>query len=159
MFRWLTFSLAIVILDQITKFLAVQFLVLHEPTYIYNGLNFTLMYNTGAAFSFLSDAGGWQRWFFIGVSCLVSIIIVVWMYNTLTKIKNQCLLFALSFILGGAIGNLWDRLTLGYVVDFIEVYYENLYWPAFNIADSSITIGAILMILDTLLIDRAKNKL
>ena len=81
------------------------------------------------------------------------------MYNTLTIIKNRCLLFALSFILGGAIGNLWDRLTLGYVVDFIEVYYENLYWPAFNIADSSITIGAILMILDTLLIDRAKNKL
>ena len=157
MFRWLIFSVTIVILDQITKFFAVQFLVLHEPKYIYDGLNFTLMYNTGAAFSFLSDAGGWQRWFFIGVSCLVSIIIVIWMYNTLTK--SRCLLFALSFILGGALGNLWDRLTLGYVVDFIEVYYENFYWPAFNIADSSITVGAVLLILDTLLIDRTRNRL
>ena len=157
MFRWLIFSVTIVILDQITKFFAVQFLVLHEPKYIYDGLNFTLMYNTGAAFSFLSDAGGWQRWFFIGVSCLVSIIIVIWMYNTLAK--SRCLLFALSFILGGALGNLWDRLTLGYVVDFIEVYYENFYWPAFNIADSSITIGAILLILDTLLIDHTQNRL
>ena len=157
MFRWLIFSSTIVILDQITKFFAVQFLVLHEPQYIYDGLNFTLMYNTGAAFSFLSDAGGWQRWFFIGVSCVVSIIIIIWMYNTLTK--SRCLLFALSFILGGALGNLWDRLTLGYVIDFIEVYYENFYWPAFNIADSSITIGAVLLILDTLLIDRAQNRL
>ena len=157
MFRWLIFSSTIVILDQITKFFAVQFLVLHEPKYIYDGLNFTLMYNTGAAFSFLSDAGGWQRWFFIGVSCVVSIIIIIWMYNTLTK--SRYLLFALSFILGGALGNLWDRLTLGYVIDFIEVYYENFYWPAFNIADSSITIGAVLLILDTLLIDRAQNRL
>ena len=157
MFRWLTFSVVIVILDQITKFFAVQFLVLHEPKYIYDGLNFTLMYNTGAAFSFLSDAGGWQRWFFVGISWLLSIIIIVWMYNILTK--SRCLLFALSFILGGALGNLWDRLTLGYVVDFIEVYYENFYWPAFNIADSSITVGAVLLILDTLLIDRTRNRL
>ena len=157
MYRWLIFSVVIVILDQITKFYSVKFLVLHEPKYIYDGLNFTLMYNTGAAFSFLSDAGGWQRWFFIGVSCFVSIIIVIWMYNTLTK--SRYLLLALSFILGGALGNLWDRLTLGYVVDFIEVYYQDMYWPAFNIADSSITIGAVLLILDTFLIDRTKNKL
>ena len=133
MFKWLTLSAVIVILDQITKFYAVQFLILHEPRYIYSGLNFTLMYNTGAAFSFLSDAGGWQRWFFIGISSLVSIIIVVWIYNSLRK--SRYLLFALSFILAGALGNLWDRLTLGYVVDFIEVHYQDLYWPAFNIAD------------------------
>jgi len=157
MFRWLTLSVVIVILDQITKFYAVQFLILHDPQYIYSGLNFTLMYNTGAAFSFLSDAGGWQRWFFIGISSLVSIIIVVWIYNALRK--SRCLLFALSFILAGALGNLWDRLTLGYVVDFIEVHYQDLYWPAFNIADSSITIGAILLIIDTLLIDQKKNSL
>ena len=157
MFKWLTLSAIIVILDQITKFYAVQFLILYEPRYIYSGLNFTLMYNTGAAFSFLSDAGGWQRWFFIGISSLVSIIIVVWIYNALRK--SRCLLFALSFILAGALGNLWDRLTLGYVVDFIEVHYQDLYWPAFNIADSSITIGAILLIIDTLLIDQEKNSL
>ena len=157
MFKWLTLSAIIVILDQITKFYAVQFLILYEPRYIYSGLNFTLMYNTGAAFSFLSDAGGWQRWFFIGISSLVSIIIVVWIYNVLRK--SRCLLFALSFILAGALGNLWDRLTLGHVVDFIEVHYQDLYWPAFNIADSSITIGAILLIIDTLLIDQEKNSL
>ena len=157
MFRWLILSVVIVILDQITKFYAVQFLILYEPRYIYSGLNFTLMYNTGAAFSFLSDAGGWQRWFFIGISSLVSIIIVVWIYNALRK--SRCLLFALSFILAGALGNLWDRLTLGYVVDFIEVHYQDLYWPVFNIADSSITIGAILLIIDTFLIDQEKNSL
>ena len=157
MFKWLTLSAIIVILDQITKFYAVQFLILHEPRYIYSGLNFTLMYKTGAAFSFLSDAGGWQRWFFIGISSLVSIIIVVWIYNALRI--SRCLLFALSFILAGALGNLWDRLTLGHVVDFIEVHYQDLYWPAFNIADSSITIGAILLIIDTLLIDQEKNSL
>ena len=157
MFKWLTLSAIIVIFDQITKFYAVQFLILQEPRYIYSGLNFTLMYNTGAAFSFLSDAGGWQRWFFIGISSLVSIIIVVWIYNVLRK--SRYLLFALSFILAGALGNLWDRLTLGYVVDFIEVHYQDLYWPAFNIADSSITIGAILLIIDTLLIDQEKNSL
>ena len=85
MFRWLTLSVIIFILDQITKFYAVQLLTLYEQKYIYHGLNLTLMHNTGAAFSFLSDAGGWQRWFFIGISCIVSVIIVVWMYNALTK--------------------------------------------------------------------------
>ena len=157
MFRWLMLSVIILLLDQITKFYAVQSLTLYEQKYIYDGVNLTLMHNTGAAFSFLSDAGGWQRWFFIGISCLVSIIIVVWMYNTLTK--SRWLLLALVFILGGALGNLWDRVTLGYVIDFIEVYYNDLYWPAFNIADSAITIGAIILILDTVFIDRSSNTL
>ena len=157
MFRWLTLSVIIFTLDQLTKFYAVQLLTLYEQKYIYHGLNLTLMHNTGAAFSFLSDAGGWQRWFFIGISCFVSVIIVVWMYNALTK--SRWLLLALAFILGGAVGNLWDRLTLGYVIDFIEVYYNDLYWPAFNIADSAITIGAIILILDTVFIDRSSNTL
>ena len=157
MFRWLILSIVIIVLDQVTKFYAVQSLVLHESKYIYDGFNLTLMYNSGAAFSFLSDAGGWQRWFFIGVSCFVSIVIVIWMYNSLTK--GRWLLFALAFILGGALGNLWDRLTLGYVVDFIEVYYKDLYWPAFNVADSAITIGAIMLVLDTLFTDRTTTTL
>jgi signal peptidase II len=154
MFRWLILSIVIVALDQITKFYAVQFLILYESKHIYNGFNLTLMYNRGAAFSFLSDAGGWQRWFFIGVSCFVSVAIVVWMYNALAK--SRWLLFALAFILGGALGNLWDRLTLGYVVDFIEVYYKDMYWPAFNVADSAITMGVIMLILDAFLIGRTK---
>lgn len=157
MFRWLILSIVIIVLDQVTKFYAVQSLVLHESKYIYDGFNLTLMYNSGAAFSFLSDAGGWQRWFFIGVSCFISIVIVIWMYNSLSK--GRWLLFALAFILGGALGNLWDRLTLGYVVDFIEVYYKDLYWPAFNIADSAITIGAIMLVLDTLFTDRTTTTL
>ena len=157
MFKWLFLSLVILIADQVTKFFAVQSLILHEPNYIYHGLNFTLINNTGAAFGFLSEAGGWQRWFLIGISCFVSIFILVWLYNSLEK--GRYLLFSLSFILGGALGNLWDRLTLGYVVDFIEIYYENLYWPAFNLADSAITIGAIFLILDTLFIDRSKDTL
>ena len=157
MFRWLILSIVIIVLDQVTKFYAVQSLVLHESKYIYDGFNLTLMYNSGAAFSFLSDAGGWQRWFFIGVSCFISIVIVIWMYNSL--VKGRWLLFALAFILGGALGNLWDRLTLGYVVDFIEVYYKDLYWPAFNVADSAITIGAIMLVLDTLFSDRTTTTL
>lgn len=157
MFRWLILSIVIIVLDQVTKFYAVQSLVLHESKYIYDGFNLTLMYNSGAAFSFLSDAGGWQRWFFIGISSFISIVIVIWMYNSLAK--GRWLLFALAFILGGALGNLWDRLTLGYVVDFIEVYYKDLYWPAFNIADSAITIGAIMLVLDTLFTDRTTTTL
>ena len=157
MFRWLILSIVIIVLDQVTKFYAVQSLVLHESKYIYDGFNLTLMYNSGAAFSFLSDAGGWQRWFFRGVSCFISIVIVIWGYNSLAK--GRWLLFALAFILGGALGNLWDRLTLGYVVDFIEVYYKDLYWPAFNIADSAITIGAIMLVLDTLFTDRTTTTL
>jgi signal peptidase II len=157
MFRWLILSIVIIVLDQVTKFYAVQSLVLHESKYIYDGFNLTLMYNSGAAFSFLSDAGGWQRWFFIGVSCFISIVIVIWMYNSLTK--GRWLLFALAFILGGALGNLWDRLTLGYVIDFVEVYYKDLYWPAFNVADSAITVGAIMLVLDTLFTDRTTTTL
>jgi len=157
MFRWLILSIVIIVLDQVTKFYAVQSLVLHESKYIYDGFNLTLMYNSGAAFSFLSDAGGWQRWFFIGISSFISIVIVIWMYNSLAK--GRWLLFALAFILGGALGNLWDRLTLGYVVDFIEVYYKDLYWPAFNVADSAITIGAIMLVLDVLFTDRTTTTL
>ena len=157
MFRWLIVSIVIIVLDQVTKFYAVQSLVLHESKYIYDGFNLTLMYNSGAAFSFLSDAGGWQRWFFIGISSFISIVIVIWMYNSLAK--GRWLLFALAFILGGALGNLWDRLTLGYVVDFIEVYYKDLYWPAFNVADSAITIGAIMLVLDVLFTDRTTTTL
>jgi lipoprotein signal peptidase len=125
-------SFTVIIIDQITKYFAVEKLALHEVKSIYEGFNLILIYNEGAAFSFLSDAGGWQRWFLIGVSCVVCVFIVVWMYQSISK--SKCLLAGLSLILGGALGNLWDRLSLGYVVDFIEVYYKDLYWPAFNIA-------------------------
>ena len=155
MLRWYMLSFTVIIIDQITKYFAVEKLALHEVKSIYEGFNLILIYNEGAALSFLSDAGGWQRWFLIGVSCVVSVFIVVWMYQSISK--SKCLLAGLSLILGGALGNLWDRLSLGYVVDFIEVYYKDLYWPAFNIADSAITIGAILLILDIFLKEPSKT--
>ena len=155
MLRWYMLSFSVIIIDQITKYFAVEKLALHEVKSIYEGFNLILIYNEGAAFSFLSDAGGWQRWFLIGVSCVVCVFIVVWMYQSISK--SKCLLAGLSLILGGALGNLWDRLSLGYVVDFIEVYYKDLYWPAFNIADSAITIGAILLILDIFLKEPSKT--
>jgi signal peptidase II len=155
MLRWYMLSFTVIIIDQITKYFAVEKLALHEVKSIYEGFNLILIYNEGAAFSFLSDAGGWQRWFLIGVSCIVCVFIVVWMYQSISK--SKCLLAGLSLILGGALGNLWDRLSLGYVVDFIEVYYKDLYWPAFNIADSAITIGAILLILDIFLKEPSKT--
>jgi signal peptidase II len=107
---------------------------------------FTLLHNEGAAFSFLSDAGGWQRYLLVGVSTVVSIFIAGWLYRIYKA--EKLLALSLAFILGGAIGNLVDRAVQGYVVDFIVVYYDSYYFPAFNIADSAITIGAGLLILD-----------
>ena len=155
--RWLLLAGGVIALDQWTKSLVIARLDEFESVVLLPVLDFMRLHNEGAAFSLLSDASGWQRWFFIGVSCFISIVIVIWMYNSLAK--GRWLLFALAFILGGALGNLWDRLTLGYVVDFIEVYYKDLYWPAFNIADSAITIGAIMLVLDTLFTDRTTTTL
>jgi signal peptidase II len=154
MFKWLSVSFVIIVLDQITKYYASQELVLYQAVQIIPGFNLTLMHNTGAAFSFLSQAGGWQRWFFIGLASLISIAIIVWMAGL--PANKRWLLAALAFVLGGAIGNLWDRIFLGYVVDFIEVYYQDMFWPAFNIADSAITIGAIMLIIDALFFNEAE---
>lgn len=148
-FSGLLVALVIVALDQWTKYLASSLLTYGMPVEVLPVFNLTLQHNTGAAFSFLADAGGWQRWFFTAVSAIVSVALVVW----LCRLKpGQVLLTAsLSCILGGAVGNLWDRVVQGYVVDFISVHYNSAYFPAFNIADSAITIGAGLMILDMLL--------
>ncbi len=143
---WL--SLLVVVLDQLTKYLAAQFLQYSEPVNILPGFNLTLLHNTGAAFSFLRDAGGWQRWFFITLSTVVSIAIFIWLYTL--PARKRWLACGLSLILGGAIGNLWDRIALGYVIDFIDVYYRHWHWPAFNIADSAITVGAVILFIDAL---------
>ena len=155
MFKWLMLSFLIVILDQVTKYYASQELILYQPIHVFSGFNLTLMHNTGAAFSFLSQAGGWQRWFFIGLTSIISIAIVIWMHGL--PATKRWLLIALAFVLGGALGNLWDRINLGYVVDFIEVYYDDMFWPAFNIADSAITIGAIMLIIDAFFFNQAEN--
>jgi signal peptidase II len=154
MIIWIGLSAAIVLLDQLSKHYMSELLTLCEPgnclsIVILPVFKFTLFHNQGAAFSFLSDAGGWQRWFFTSVSAVVSVALVIWLARL--QRRDWLLALALAFILGGAVGNLVDRVSLGYVVDFIVVHYENHYFPAFNLADSAISVGAVLMILDMFL--------
>lgn len=149
---WYSLALLIIVLDQATKGLAQEYLEYGRPLVLTGWFNLTLQYNPGAAFSFLSDAGGWQRYFFSGIAIVISSILVVWLYRLPST--QRLLPLSLALILGGAIGNLWDRLVLGHVVDFISVHYGGYFFPAFNIADSAITVGAALMILDSLLAPR-----
>lgn len=144
--NWSWISGLVVVLDQITKYIADSKLDLRVPGEVFPGLNMTLYYNKGAAFSFLSNAGGWQRWFFMAISIAVSLALVYWLRD-LDK-NRKALAWGLALILGGAVGNLIDRSLFGHVIDFIDVYYENWHWPAFNIADSAISVGASLLIID-----------
>ena len=154
--KWLWLTGLVIILDQITKILADNSLVFGIKNAVFPGFNLTLLYNQGAAFSFLSDAGGWQRWFFIFLSSAVSLFLFLWIKKV--DDNNRVLLAALTLILGGAIGNLIDRSIYGYVIDFIQVYYDVYYWPAFNIADSAISLGAGLLILDMFLTTKSDDK-
>lgn len=142
-------AIFVVLLDLYTKNLATQELAYARPVEIFSWFNLTLHHNTGAAFSFLSEAGGWQRYFFSIVAGVISAVLAVWIFKLE---KGQWLLaLSLSLILGGALGNLWDRLTLGYVVDFISVHYAGRYFPTFNIADSAISVGAVCMLMESFL--------
>lgn len=144
--KWLSIALLIIIADQLSKYIAEATLQFQIPVYVMPSFNWFLAYNTGAAFSFLGDAGGWQRWFFIGLAVFVSIVLTVW----LSKLKpaQNWEGVSLALILGGAIGNLIDRIYLGHVIDFIQLYYDRFYWPAFNVADSAICVGAGMLIWD-----------
>jgi len=146
--RWYSLAVLIVVLDQLTKQWVSSSFSYGESLELLPFLNLTLVHNMGAAFSFLSDAGGWQRWFFAIVSLIVSVVLIFWLSRL--PARQYLLATALALVLGGAIGNLWDRVFLGYVVDFIDVFYQKHHWPAFNIADTSITVGAILLILESL---------
>jgi signal peptidase II len=159
--KWLWLSALIVVLDQLTKKIAEAELLLHKPIAILPSFNFTLMYNKGAAFSFLSEAGGWQRIFFVALSTIISIFLFFWLKQICNDDKqknNQLLQIAIALILGGAIGNLIDRAMTGAVVDFIQLYYSTYYFPAFNIADSAITVGAGLLILDMFMESKRNSK-
>lgn len=145
-FAWLTLSAAIVALDAWTKALASASLSPVRPVEILSWLNLVLAHNTGAAFSLLSDAGGWQRWFFTVVSIAITVVLLVWLARLGRGQRLTAL--ALSLVIGGAIGNLIDRLRLGYVVDFIDVHAAGWHWPAFNVADSAITCGIIILLID-----------
>ncbi len=141
-------AVIVAILDQITKVWVDSKLTLHEQIPVVPSFNITLAYNEGAAFSFLDDAGGWQRWFFIGISVIVSVCLIVWLFR-MTR-EEKWLSVSIALILGGAIGNnLIDRVIYGHVVDFIQVFYKNWYFPSFNVADAAITVGTVLLLILT----------
>ncbi|KGJ88265.1 signal peptidase II [Thalassotalea sp. ND16A] len=146
--RWLWLAIILLIVDQVTKHTVVAFMDYRESIAIMPFFNLTYVHNPGAAFSFLADQGGWQRWFFTIIAAVVSVLLVVWMAKTPKQDKLIAIAFAL--ILSGAVGNLIDRMLFGYVIDFLDFYYGSKHWPAFNVADSAIFVGAGLMIFDAL---------
>lgn len=148
MLPWLILAIIIILADQFTKTLIVGYYKLGDSTPVTSFFNIVRAHNTGAAFSFLAGAGGWQRWFFTGIGA-VATIFILWMLRS--HHGQKLFAFALACILGGAIGNVIDRLVHGYVVDFLDFYYGSWHFPAFNIADSAITIGAVCLILDEIL--------
>lgn len=145
--KWLWLTVLFIIIDQVTKYYTVANIDLYERIYVMPFFNLTYAQNPGAAFSFLADQPGWQRWFFAAIASIASIVFLVWMAKT--PKENKLLSVAFALLLSGAIGNLIDRIMLGYVVDFLDFYYKNYHWPAFNVADSVIFIGAACMILDS----------
>ena len=148
MLPWLILAVIIILADQFTKTLILGYYKLGDSTPVTSFFNIVRVHNSGAAFSFLAGAGGWQRWFFTGIGAIATIFIL-WMLRS--HHAQKLFAFALACILGGAIGNVIDRLLHGYVVDFLDFYYGAWHFPAFNIADSAITIGAISLILDEIL--------
>jgi len=150
--RWLAFSIAIVLVDQLTKYLVLARFRPGERLPVIDGLfDLVLAYNPGAAFSFLSNASGWQRYLFVALALVVSFVLVLF----LRRAGSAALHLGLALILGGALGNVIDRLVIGEVVDFLLVYHGSWSWPAFNVADSAISIGAALLILDSFRARRA----
>ena len=145
--KWLWLAALVIVLDQVTKQVAANMLEMYQPVAVMPMFNWTLMHNTGAAFSFLSDQPGWQRWFFTTIALVVSIVLISWTSKLKTEEKWQAIAFAL--IMGGAIGNVIDRVIHGYVIDFIDVYYQDWHWPAFNIADSAIFVGVAILIIES----------
>ncbi len=146
---WLWLSAAIIVADQITKYLAESLLSYHQPVPVLPFLNWTLVYNPGAAFSFLSDAGGWQRWFFLSLALAVSALLIHWLRQT--PRHQHWIAVPYALILAGALGNVIDRVVHGHVIDFIDVHWRGWHFPTFNIADSAISIGAAMLITGLLL--------
>ncbi|WP_196138385.1 signal peptidase II [Aliikangiella sp. G2MR2-5] len=156
--QWLWVTLIFLIIDQATKQYAVAYFTevgVYETVEVMPYFNFILRYNTGAAFSFLADQDGWQVFFFGAIAASVSAVLLIWLYSL--PAKNRWLSIALCLIIAGALGNLYDRIMLGKVVDFIDWYYGDYHWPAFNIADSVIMLGAVMMLLDGFFGSDAEN--
>lgn len=156
---WMVVALLVVLADQATKWAIIEWVRLYDRVPINDFINLTHQRNTGAAFSFLADAGGWQRWFFVALSTVVSCVIAVWIWRI--RFEGPAILAAgLALVLGGAIGNLIDRIRFGYVTDFIQVYLGEAigYFPSFNVADSAISVGAALLIIDALFFSGRSEK-
>jgi signal peptidase II len=147
--RWLWIALLVVLLDRITKYCAQKYLLAYSAVSVFPFFNFTLAYNKGAAFSFLNYASGWQVELFGVIAFVVSIALIIWLYRL--SFRQRWLSIALSLIAGGALGNLWDRLAYGQVIDFLDFHAGHWHWPVFNIADSTICIGAFMLFCDAVL--------
>ncbi|BET95651.1 signal peptidase II [Xenorhabdus taiwanensis] len=154
--RWLWLVVVVLILDLGSKYLVLQHFTLYESMPLIPYFNLTYAQNLGAAFSFLADKGGWQRWFFALVAVAITVVLLVMMYRSNAKQKLSNIAYAL--VIGGALGNLFDRLVHGFVVDFIDFYVGEWHWPTFNIADSAICIGAALIIIESFISPDSKDK-
>ncbi|MBV8803176.1 MAG: lipoprotein signal peptidase [Gammaproteobacteria bacterium] len=146
--RWLWLTVITLLLDRATKYLAQKYLLAYYALPIIPGFNLTLSFNKGAAFSFLNSASGWQVEFFGCIAAVVSIVLIISLARLSSRERLVCA--ALSLIIGGALGNLWDRISYSYVIDFIQLYISNYYWPTFNIADSAICLGALILLVNSL---------
>lgn len=170
MTRWLFLSFMVLLLDQATKQFAEAMLSAYQAVNVMPYFNLTLMYNEGAAFSFLSDQGGWQRWFFVALASIVTTVLIVWLRRLDPRDREKWVALSLSLIIGGAVGNLIDRILYGKVIDFIDVYYRaesclpgfsqwanECHWPAFNLADSAIFVGVTIMLIDAFFLSSKKG--
>jgi signal peptidase II len=153
---WLVLSFFVVLADQVTKTYIARHFLEFEFTRILPVLDVTRLHNVGAAFSFLASESGWQRWVFIGLAVAVSAGIITWLFR-LPRSAHLLLAAGLALVLGGALGNLIDRIRLGYVIDFIHFHWDRAYFPAFNVADSAITVGAACLLLDALMETKRKS--
>lgn len=147
LFKWLGIALVVIVADYLTKWWVSSTLDYQQAVPVLPFFSLVRVHNTGAAFSFLADAGGWQRWFFIAMGIIATVIIVRLLKHHADETR---LAFALTLVLGGALGNVIDRVMLGHVVDFLYFHYQDFGWPAFNVADSAITVGAAMLIWDSL---------
>lgn len=146
--RWLWVSVIVLMLDRLTKHAVQKYLIAYAAQPVIPGFNLELSYNKGAAFSFLNHAPGWQVWLFGLIALVVTVVILIWLSRISYRLYWNSI--ALCFVVGGALGNLWDRISYGHVVDFIQLYVSNFYWPTFNIADSAICIGALMLVMHSI---------
>lgn len=153
--RWLWLSLAVIALDQFSKWFVAAHMYVYETLYVLPVFNIALLHNSGAAFSMLAGASGWQRWFFLVLALVIVTLIVTWLLR-MPSVGGRLVAAGLALVAGGALGNVWDRLVHGYVIDFLQFHYQGWYFPAFNAADSSITLGAALLILDGVFLQKVR---